>query len=250
MELRTELLLDNLKTIRALESKEPGVSKTLYEEFGLTCLGRYPEESLMRQYKERDKAGVYLPAFNAIPDHNGSSDRKKVHEKTMEGFTGEGAPFLRFIEFSDKHRGEIAADKLRTKYGPASFGSVQVHGFKDGLLTTGQGLGNKYGARFEIEQLRQGELGLFRVFAPEACIVLMSCSTGVEGGFAQELSGAGFTVKAPDKDAACDKLDAKILPGGKVDLTPEYRTDWFVPATCKTYTNGVLTGSSTPEKLY
>ena len=252
MTIRTDFLADNLKRMRAFESKQPGMSKTLQEEFNLTCLGRYPEEDLVRQYEERDQVGEYYPAFLAVADHNGAmGDRGKYnHARQILEKEGRKVP-LRFMEFADAQEGKMISEKMKKKYGPILFGSVDVHGEKDAILTTGIGLQNKKGAKFGKEDLAQNELGVFSAFAPGSCIALNSCSTGAEGGFAQELSRVGsFIVKAPDIPAGCTHLDVKILPDGKIDLLPEYRGKGFSPATRKTYNNGILVDSFTPGKLF
>ena len=68
-----EMMIRNLGYLHELENERPGSARYLTDNFGIVCFSRYPIETLIKQYDERDEKnkpfGVYV---TARMDHNGS----------------------------------------------------------------------------------------------------------------------------------------------------------------------------------
>ena len=62
------------------------------------------------------------------------------------------------------------------------------------------------------------------VLRKDAEVILISCSTGVSGGLAEQISESyKRTTHAPDIPTNIGALITKYAPNGRLEITPDYR---------------------------
>lgn len=211
----------NCSLITYLEQQRPGIIKTLRDEFGINNFARYPERLLIKQFDERlsgnQKYGVILfPGADWNGTFYGNINRLKTLLDDVEKFGYE----IKVIEADSSLSAVRFVNRLRKKYGPISFGILGGHGSKESIQ-----LGNGSFGTVKIEKLFQkGAEALADAFVENPSIVLLSCSTGQEGGIAQRFSSIlGASVSAPDVPANASDLRAE-MNNGKIVLKVKYRS--------------------------
>lgn len=201
----------NLPVMHQLESIQLGILSFLYKRFDITQFGRYPENMLLEQYREYENIKKpYGIAIFPRADHNGACyfDRNEL-EKLRQGI---GNAFtIRIVECESKQ--DIAKTLLRLnkqydREQKISFAFIAGHGSPSGIMFGGNPRpvyeGEKLHPRFYIHKDDLMGHGVQRgknFFIENPTLLLSSCSTGKEGGFAQELSQKfGATVIGPEMD--------------------------------------------------
>ena len=202
--------IHNIFQILRLEGFAPGSSRALHRQFGIVNFARYPLELLQEQFENREREDLpYGILLYPYADWNSSfySD-----EPILEKFhtSLKGAYQLRVLEASDKR--EIARhliDLNRAYHEPSggqpiAFAVIGGHGSEEQIQFGGSGPSQ----RLHIQDLTGVGIGRARnFFAEHPTIVLVSCSVGIQGGIAQELSRTLHSkVIAPDNNTKLEEL--------------------------------------------
>jgi hypothetical protein len=182
---------ENLRVMRSVEKEVPGGCKILFEEFGIKNFARYGEKILLKQLEEKDDISQpYGVILFPEDDWNGVfSEDRDLFEKLLEQLSKKGIR-LRITEAKNGLRAAAQTKKMQTKYGQASFCLAGGHGTEDGLA-----LGSR-SAKKTLPTISRADLKNEQVqrsgnFLKDGSqIILISCSTGKDGGFAQKLSEA------------------------------------------------------------
>lgn len=183
-----------------LESKRPGIVKVLVTEFGVKAFARYPLDSLIKQYDERDKDDKpYGIILYARKDWNGAFTLQKDLFQKLSSDLDRCGYYLRIIEADSKIDVAKALITFRKRYPnhKISFALIGGHGTRSSINFGGNDeLHSLYLKDLSDEGLNK-KIRLFFEFEPS--IILNSCSTGGRIGIARKLSESlGAKVTAPD----------------------------------------------------
>lgn len=200
-ERRTETFLENLKTVRNLESERPQITSTLNQGFGIRNFARYSKDLLVQQFDERDKNVPYGIVLYPIDDWNGAfsgNTKPEVFENLKEQLSQHGYT-LRILEAKGKIEVAKSFIRLDGKYGQEhkiSFGIIGAHGNKNIMVFGREG---EQGALRPQDFLGKGVQRVGKFFAEKPVIILDSCSVGQDEGIAERLSKTyGAKVIASD----------------------------------------------------
>ncbi len=242
---------NNLDALVALEQKHPGCAKVLTNQFGLKDFARYPLEALVAQYEQRDKNDLpFGISVNVFEDWNGAfALSKKTYASVYDQVKGKS--YLRFIEVENATGFPLLLMALNEKYGykpndppiakvtrhNISFMFVGAHGHKKGFnimaprtefrnqRTTDPLADVTVDNLIPFEELnKKSENPLPLFFEDDPMVVLFSCSTGMENGFAASLARAiKGRVVGPDCPTAESKVTVEFSPGMRVPtISVEY----------------------------
>lgn len=212
----------NLKSLYALKQESPEAPRVLNDEFGITNFDRYTTEMLIRQYEEREEQGPYGIVLFPVSDHNGAFFQDDFRLEQLQLNLAKAGYSLRIIEAETKQ--DIARRLVTLDRNHASkegghkieFAIIGGHGTKETILF---GEGSDESHRVRIKDLAGPGMkrGAGTFFDDGAQVVLFSCSTGVEGGVAQEMSQQfHWRVIGPDKDSHVVSLDVRFEDGKPV----------------------------------
>lgn len=170
----------HIKCMEYLEDQGSGVTKTLYETFGLINFGRYDPNSLLEQYHKRDdKYCDWTFVFTSCFDHNYSFDSSYGIWKTFsEGFKAiekYNNPTIRYIEAGSKKDFNEILESLKDRYKTkATFGIIASHANEHGMTAF-----NTYNVDliFKIDKhLSYFEFMKFRkLIVPNGILLLFGC---------------------------------------------------------------------------
>lgn len=220
--LRLRGIPENLPTAIQIESQRPGIIKVLSQEFGVKNFGRYPQELLVKQYDERDdKSKPYGVVLYPRSDWNGAFlANQQVFGELSNQLDGKSN--IRVVEAESKYDIARALINFRKRY-PAhkiSFAIVGGHGTKDSILFGGTD--QKHLLHVQ-DLLGKGVRRTSEFFDSNPSIILVSCSTGTEGGIGQQLSEMmGAKVIAPEIPTNISSINSTIDSEGKVTFTVKY----------------------------
>lgn len=231
---------EHLRRIAKIERERPGAAALLHGFYGIRQFGRYSTDHLLRQYDAHgDALKPYGVQIKAEKDWNKAfSESWGGRVDTGLGQLERGGEyFVRSIEASDSHellRRMAALDRLYGAQQNIAFVVVDAHG-KPELMELGGGeralgslvLQHNYGATREW-------------FIENPTILLASCSTGQEGGIAQEISRQlHATVIAPGDPAGVETLVA-VETNGKLKLEPTFGTGNSLDKEGRRYSDAML----------
>lgn len=245
----------NLSAARNLERKHPGAAKMLYERFGVANFARYNQEMLLRQVEKADADTPYGIVVFPEADHNGAFFQKETQLAEIALKLRIGGLETRIIEAGSQRELARQLIALHKRYSPAgnkvAFAIVGGHGepasvslgtkgeyaspppplpeqedflaemekWKKHTLTSDKG-------SFTVEDITNGagiERATEKFFDPEAPVVLISCSTGKEGGIAEKGSEKfGWNVSAPDEPTSIKHIGVVFDEAGKPKFDVEY----------------------------
>lgn len=205
----------NLSQLLALENAEAGMVTTLYRTFGIANFYRYSVDLLLRQYQERDREGPYGIVVSAERDNGVAlAHGRDVFDSLSTQLRGHH--FLRVVECHS--RKDFLQRRLRLihMYGTPSFTVVNAHGTPSEIVLGYKGRKRESISTGDFQQLITAE---GRLFTHNESIVLISCSTGQDGGIAEAASrSTGLTVVAPNKDTAIRDIQVSYDD----DVTPHF----------------------------
>lgn len=227
----------NLVAMRELDSAIPGAVKKLWSEYGIHEFNRYPKEVLIDQITEENIDRPYNIIIFPYADHTGAFDStdifrdvdylKNFYESSKNDFG------LKVFETGTTHQTLEYLIKLKKNYrNKISNAVLGGHGNRTSLyfgsLNNSKNESFKLDTKF-LQQKRKTFKFVSQFFEQNATIVLISCSTGAESGFASELSEVtNLRVIAPEKDAGLVRLEMKggtIVPtyinSQAVEFTPK-----------------------------
>ena len=217
------VLLRNFISIDQLEKHQKGLTKFLYETFGVLNFSRYPIELLVNQAAEYENTRLpYGVIFNPRDDYNGAFyDNRRIYNDLINQL--ENRFLVRAAEGESKIDIVKMLNRLNNKYGgehKISFAIVGGHGTKDSIQFGGDD--KKHVLRTEdlkerISGRKKNRAERGGYFEEGATLILNSCSTGYEEGIGQELSRIlgikTVTVIAPDRDAPLKTITVTIKDG-------------------------------------
>ncbi len=231
---RNGVMSQNTRRIVDLETGHPGSMERLTGKYGIYHPGRYSKEILLDQLAtNKEAADEYGTAISALDDTNGVfNGTEKIDELHREA-KAQGIK-LRVAEAGSQIE---AAQRLlyivETNGRKMSFIGVRGHGEKDSTRM-GEGAEGKIDAEF----LGVGPDRSSLILEDGAPIYFESCSTGIEGGIAEKLSGnVTGEVTAPDNDTNIEILSLQRKADGKLSFQIKYR-DFEKPVYAKTYFRG------------
>lgn len=193
----------NIYFMQTVEREQPGITKFLYEKFGICNFIRYEPWVLLDQYKnnEDDKLpyGIVVTPYN---DSNGafaSYNQKEIWAKFVSEIYGKYR--VRFFEgqtYGDIVKGLKHCGNTYTN-NKISFLFLGGHGTPDTIDLGGENITGGVLKTADVEKIQIERLQKFFIDNPR--VVLIACSTGVDNGIAQALSKLNTEVVAPDKNA-------------------------------------------------
>ncbi len=239
-----------------LEKKQPGSARRLFKEFGIANFSRYDRDMLLRQLEMADKDVPYGVIMYPEADWNGAffQNYETLAEASLKLRTGGFE--TRIVEAGSQRELARRLLRLHKRYSPAghkfSFAIVGGHGSADSL-TLGRnkavdrvpesdsfseddqhqkewemwGLIYKQNkGEFSKKDIEEGSginLALQEWFEPNAPKVLISCSTGVEGGIAEVVStrSSGETI-APKIPTNVRRIDVSFDETGRPEFSVQY----------------------------
>ena len=215
-------IIENLPTAIQIESQRPGIIRVLSQEFGIKNFGRYPQELLIKQYDDREnQSKSYGVILYPRSDWNGAFLQ---NQRVFEELAGqlEGKFSIRVVEAESKYDIARALINFRKRY-PShkiSFAIVGGHGTKDSVQFGG--IDQKH-LLFVQDLTGRGVQKTSEFFEPDPSIILVSCSTGTEGGIGQQLSEMmGARVIAPKIPTNIVSINSSIDNEGKLRFDVKY----------------------------
>jgi hypothetical protein len=250
---------ENISAAIDLEKKQPGAAKQLHDRFGIANFARYDSQMLVNQLETADQDLPYGVVAFPEADHNGAFFQDAYHLKTTADKLDKGGYVMRVIETGSQmdlarklngfHKryaqagnkidfllvgGHGSPESVNLGYNEATppplreegmteekyqaeYGAWERQKLHDSLRTTivkedfeeGNGRGIK----------RAGEKWLSK----DAPVVLISCSTGKEGGIAQTASKKlETTTVGPDRPTAVKKINVVFNNQGKPTFAVDY----------------------------
>ncbi len=235
----------NLLRIGRLENDRPGITRTLIAEFGIKCFSRYPAELLISQYDERNMQRPYGIILYPRSDRNEAFNQNQpVFSELYHEFAlwGGDRLLIRVIECGSKKEVIQRLLALNKRYGDANKISFDVLGGHGTINSIELGSAENRREVINITDVANRRTRLVEgFFKPQAPHVLVSCSTGVNKGIAEELSAIlGTTVYAPDQDTNISSL--KPLPPTELGAPITFQVEYKKPSTRK-YIAGVISNS-------
>lgn len=195
-------LITRLSFMEQIETMARGGVQLLHDNYGICEFNRYPLGMLIDQIKKHDELIPYGVVIFPKSDHNDAFDRDlDLLFSLYEQMRGEY--LVRFFECGNGQDVYRSLSGLNSKYGDENKISFMILGGHGGVNSIQ--LGDEHvssGSFTSIEKdMITNSSGLSRVrdyFTPSPQVVLFSCSTGVKGGIAEELSKKlGARVVAP-----------------------------------------------------
>jgi len=234
------MVAQNLEAILTIEEKRPDIAKVLKDEFNIGLFHRYPPEVLIAQFDQRNNRELPFGIMvNSITDHNealgslGMTGLLKSLHKEADG-VGYG---VRIYEAGSIEEIVDIMNQSNERYGEKTpqFALISGHGLPDSIEMDWDH------PRFPGRKIRQESfqdedgLNLAKKMGDNAQVILISCSTGVEGGIAQEISKQGLRVSGPDCEAGAGWVEMKKTQDGLIEVQVKYRG-----AKTNRYQNGEL----------
>lgn len=223
-QISASLTKSNIKAMGELESWEPGSVLCLSQKFGISCFARYPVKMLVEQYRFReDKESPYGLVIYPYGDNSIFYQDKDVLDKFFGQLQTINQPenkHYRVRIYEAKNLFYAGQDLLRAfnDYGRVHFALVGGHGSPEEVW-----FGHGESLSKNNIQTGKGVQRFAKYFIPDNTIVLLSCSTGKEGGVAEELSKySKGKVIAPNNDTVVFEISVKP-EGGKLSFGMQYR---------------------------
>ncbi|MFZ1626572.1 MAG: hypothetical protein WAT81_02085 [Candidatus Moraniibacteriota bacterium] len=246
----------NWNVVKSLEAKRKGSAAALYEEYGIANFGRYETDMLLHQLEVEDQDSPYGVTIYPEADHNGAflQNGKQLYDASLQ--LRVGGFETRIVEAGSQRELARRLLRLHKKYSPAgnkfSFAIVGGHGSPNSVALGNEkeltpppfpspdksdeerereleqwrnSLSTDTGS-FVTDDLLRGE-GIQRAlkewFEEGAPKVLISCSTGADGGIAEKASlQASGEVIAPKIPTNVQKIDVSFDANGKPVFSVEY----------------------------
>lgn len=180
-----------LERMQTLEAERPGITKALYERFGIVNYMRCPLNIWIDQFDLMDEPDIPFGAgIFGVEDYNGAFLGKEAVWDRFYQSLKKGGQHMRVLEATGKHDLARRLFALRMHYRPlASWGVLNAHGSKNGFMLSS----GKDGRVTTTDITTVDGKSVLRCFHPEASIAFISCSTGqfegIVNAVAWELDG-------------------------------------------------------------
>lgn len=236
----------NLETLYKLELERPGASSELFANFGIADFGRYPLKLLISIYDNKDnidsKYGVaifprsdwngcfYDPSGSWIENRYFSMFDDLLHEFDKKNI------LLRIVEADNTVRLYNKLWQLHYKYNGDEknkilFAIIAGHGNKDSI-TFGEKPPEKakkikitdfLDLKGKDDRIKKGLIKAKLFFVDNPSIVLLACSTGMEGGLGEEISKfMKAKLTAPSESATIEKIKVNFDDNNKPYFEVKY----------------------------
>jgi hypothetical protein len=197
----------NLVALERLEKEAgAGAAELLHKEYGIHEFVRYPVEMLAEQVKLHGKDVPYGTMFFPESDYNDAFDQSEgILEQLYKGTHGKS--LTRIFEIGSRIQFAKFLLGLQKEYDhKMSYMIFGAHGDKSSV-SFGYLMGE-----FDTHMLHESASleKIKNMFVPEPSILLFSCKTGAEGGFAELLSKKlGANIQAPTISTSVKSLSVK-----------------------------------------
>lgn len=218
----------NLQVLYELKQVSSDAPSVLFDQFGITHFGRYTREMLVKQYEEREIQKPYGIILFPIADHNGAFFHSVMLLDQIQRDLETHGYSVRIVEADSKEsvaRRLITLDRI---YGQGEtghkidFAFIGGHGSKN---TVSFGEGEHAREQFTTAEIEGSGIGrgVKQFFTPEAKTMLFSCSTGAEGGIAEEMfERLGLSVQGPKDNAHVARVVVSVTDQNKPLFQIEY----------------------------
>lgn len=213
-------LVLNLNPMLQLEKSLPGAVRLLHTEYGICEFKRYPLEMLVEQAKVHGQDVPYGIALYPREDHNDAFDQEfqvvlpKLFDQTRDKFV------TRIFEIHSRYDLGRALLRLKRNFplNKISYAILAGHGAEDliefGGYEPGRSDSGGYIDTTHVRKSRSLRGTIKEMFVEEPSIAFFSCSTGKEGGIAQNLSEVlNAHVEAPDIPTSVSDIEVSYLEG-------------------------------------
>jgi len=233
---------ENIRVISALEAESHGSTQVLEEKFGIIDFGRYPISVLSEQLKNiDDKESPYGIIMYPRADHNDAFHKDDYYFFKMIKELKNNNINLRVLEVDSIIDAARKFIWLNKKYGDKHKISFMILGGHGAEHTIQFGEDNQLVNSTKLHQENLKGRGVQKIlgkkfFKEDAPIVLISCSTGKEGGIAQNISKIRKAeVHAPSNETNISSIEANVSEG-----RVSFDLDWFgEPEIKKVYKSGL-----------
>ncbi len=236
-----EALLSNIQAIENLEDSQPGITKFLYEKYGIRNFGRYPQDILLKQFEE---SGGTTKPYGAVifPVHDRPGilyGYDEVLEQTFKNFKGEYA--MRIVECGNPRELFERLFRLKHRYGPMEFAWINAHGSKKDFVL-GQDyeketVNSKHFSPKSNTAMLKAITRLRKCFVSHPKILVMSCR-GAESA-ASPAARISETLEAKTFGIAADSGFDEVKPI-KTKAGLDFKVKTVVPGALRIYDKGVL----------
>ncbi len=226
-ELFAQAFAEHIAAMRSLESKQPGIIKTLNEKFGIVSFGFYPEELLIEQYQNIENAEFpYGIGMESIDDWCGlriwERDQTRKVITALWQSARERGHSLRMCEVGSVFQAAKLLTSLDRRYGgrhKIDYAFVHAHGGSGDVM-----LGSEKQQMLTRPGIQEaGMQKLRQVFAQDFLGVLFTCNTGTDDSIGRDLSNQwGIRVTAPDGPCSMKGMRMKQEPGQAVQFDVDF----------------------------
>ncbi len=253
---------ENLEAAQALESTLPGSADKLFKEYGIANFNRYDQKMLLRQIENESVDKPYGVVALPESDWNGAFGYLQKSLSNMGQQLNAGGYEVRFIEVGTQYEMAKRLARLNNKYNKPENGNrigflvLGGHGTRETIALSDQeahpippplpGDYEDYQKQFDEWEIANKGIGARRPqilmadleegggkgirraaedwFEEESTVVLVSCSTGTEGGIAQKISKElAFETVAPKQPTNVESITVNFNEKGK----PEFEVNYF-----------------------
>jgi tetratricopeptide (TPR) repeat protein len=168
-----------------VEEMRPGICSALYKQNGIRYFDRYDTPTLLRVYDNLGKRRTDKPillVFTAVADHNGALRPKPLSLEPKQDIIGDfWKDFdVHIVEAGSRYEAARRIIGISNTYGKPKVLYFNAHGQVDKAK-----LGWKEDEVVDVKGLVSGA-DISRYFDEKPTAVLASCSTGAQGGFAEQ----------------------------------------------------------------
>jgi|GEM_PF-7128300 len=187
-----DIFIEAIINMNNLEARMSGSVEFLIKNFGIMNFSRYPVETLLEQIKDfKESDGLTEPYGVMVfsrTDWNGAFSNREDNEKIVDEISKEGYK-VRIIEARDRLDLLLKIMRIHKIFGGKfQFLIVSAHGSKDGFSLNSRSKNGGIGISDLTEESNASKYLKQEVYDVNMPLVLRSCSTGKEGGFAQKFS--------------------------------------------------------------
>ena len=210
----------NLMSLRNIEKESPGGIKLLHENYGIYEFNRYPKEMMIDQINNHNKDIPYGVLFYPAEDSSDAFDQdKEVLKQLYDGTKGKHISRVFEVEGRLSLARYLVTLKLKYK-SKIDFMILAGHGEESGMEFSWKSHLDKdlVNRSTSIDSIKE-------MMTDEPSIVLFSCSTGAEEGFAQTLSEKlNAKVQAPTVESGPQSLSVRY-DGNKPTIDVKFRDE-------------------------
>jgi hypothetical protein len=233
----------NIEIMRDLSLENPDYLPYLRNECGIRNFGRYTPEMLKNQYEYRnDTETEYIIAINPVHDKEGPMstgvffDHREIYNHLfteLQSLPEGQKAILRIYEADDKFEFLQHLKNAYQRHKKFQNALIGGHGTTDSVSFGGKDIVHKIvTSDFDTPEFQE----IKNFFEDLPTVVLVSCSTGSEGGIGQKISEVlQCILLAPETPAALEAIHVAFnQETQKLELTVTYRNSVQVK-----YSNGV-----------